>query len=98
MAEARSGFARSRLGTQALQWRMRTLALILLATGIGLAVDERPPQQIVYARVSPNPNGLGLFIASADGSDERPLLAAADLDYDPAFAPDGQTIVFTSER
>jgi TolB protein len=77
---------------------MRTLAVILMAAGIGLAVSERPPQQIVYARVSPNPNGLGLFIASADGSDERPLLGAADLDYDPAFAPDGRTIVFTSER
>ncbi len=57
-----------------------------------------PRQQIVYARVSPNPAGLGLFIAGADGANERPLLGSPDLDYDPSFSPDGNTIVFTSER
>jgi TolB protein len=77
---------------------MRTLALLLAAASVGLAAASQPPKLIVYARVSPNPGGLGLFIASADGSDERQLLATPDLDYDAAFAPDGQTIVFTSER
>ena len=77
---------------------MRTLALFLAAASVGLAAAGGKPQQIVYARVSPNPGGLALFIASADGSDERPLLTGPDLDYDPAFAPDGQSIVFTSER
>src|SRR4051812_23793456 len=77
---------------------MRTVAFLLAAASVGLAAAGGPAHQIVYARVSPNPGGLGLFIASADGSGERQLLTGPDLDYDPAFAPDGQSIVFTSER
>src|SRR6185312_4265921 len=77
---------------------MRTLAAVILAAALGASAVASSPQQIVYARVSPNPGGLGLFIASADGSGERPLLNTPDLDYDAAFAPDGQTLVFTSER
>jgi TolB protein len=77
---------------------MRTILFVALAALLGVSVAGAPPQQVVFARVSPNPGGLGLFIAAADGSGERALLSAPDLDYDPAFAPDGQTIVFTSER
>ena len=77
---------------------MRLIAVVVVAAALGVSSADTSPQQIVFTRVSPNPGGLGLFIASADGSDERPLLAARDLDYDPAFAPDGQTLVFTSER
>jgi TolB protein len=77
---------------------MRITALATILAVFGVSAAGSPPQQIVYARVSPNPGGLGLFIASADGSNEHALLGAPDLDYDPAFAPDGQTLVFTSER
>ena len=77
---------------------MRLIAVIVVAAALGVSSADTSPQQIVFTRVSPNPGGLGLFIASADGSDERPLLSAPDVDYDPAFAPDGQTLVFTSER
>src|SRR5579859_1807605 len=61
---------------------MRIAAVVVLAAALGGAAQESSPQQIVYARVSPNPGGLGLFIASADGSDERPLLSTPNLDYD----------------
>jgi len=74
------------------------MAAVVLVAALGASAAASSPQQIVYARVSPNPDGLGLFIASADGSGERPLLNAPDLDYDAAFAPDGRTLVFTSER
>src|SRR4051812_30845744 len=77
---------------------MRSIALFLAASAVGLAAADVPRQHIVYARVSPNPAGLGLFIAGADGANERPLLGSPDLDYDPSFSPDGNTIVFTSER
>jgi Tol biopolymer transport system component len=49
-------------------------------------------------RVFPNPGQIGAFIANADGSDERPLISPADFDYDAVLSPDGQAIVFTSER
>ena len=36
--------------------------------------------------------------SSADGTGERPLLSAPDLDYDATWSRDGAWIVFTSER
>jgi len=74
------------------------MVLAAIVAVLGVSAAGSSPQQVVYARVSPNPGGLGLFIASADGSNEHALLTAPDLDYDAAFAPDGQTLVFTSER
>src|SRR5690349_20498500 len=45
------------------------------------------------------PSTMELFIANADGSDEHPLFKSAPgLNYDASFSPDGQWIVFTSER
>jgi Tol biopolymer transport system component len=41
---------------------------------------------------------MQLFISAADGSDEHPLLAEPQGDYDAVWAPDGQSIVFTSDR
>ena len=46
----------------------------------------------------PQPGQIQLFIAGADGSDERPLLGTSDTDYDATWSPDGTSIVFTSER
>ena len=45
------------------------------------------------------PSKMSLHIANADGSGERRLLPdSTGLDYDASFSPDGQWIVFTSER
>ena len=45
------------------------------------------------------PSKMELYVANADGSGERRLLPdSTALDYDPSFSPDGQWIVFTSER
>ena len=76
---------------------MRKLAVTLLAAA---AVSAAPntPQKIVFARVFPNAGQVGLFIAHADGSDEHPLLGGSNIDYDPVWAPDGSSIVFTSDR
>src|SRR5437764_10457906 len=76
---------------------MRT-ALVLCAAVALLGAAGSAPQKIVFARVFPNAGQVGLFIAAADGSDERPLLAARDVDYDPVWSPDAASIVFTSDR
>jgi Tol biopolymer transport system component len=39
-----------------------------------------------------------LYVANADGSGERPLLGTSGFDYNASFSPDGEWIVFTSER
>ena len=75
---------------------MRPTLLVAVAA---LALSQTPqPNKIVITRVFPQPGQIGLFIAAADGSSERPLVAPADIDYDAAWSPDGASIVFTSER
>jgi TolB protein len=77
---------------------MRTAIAIIAAAVLGMAAGAADPQKIVFARVFPNAGQVGLFIAAADGSGERSLLASGGVDYDPVFSPDGAAIVFTSDR
>ncbi|MCI0389437.1 MAG: hypothetical protein MOB07_11840 [Acidobacteria bacterium] len=44
------------------------------------------------------PLNMDLFVADADGSNPKPLLAHPDQDYNASFSFDGKWIVFTSER
>ena len=48
---------------------------------------------IVYSYIGGPEN---LYIANADGSDERDLVVRAERDFRPEWAPDGSHIVFTS--
>ena len=41
---------------------------------------------------------LTLFMADADGKNERPLLPPGGLEYSPRYSADGRWIVYTSER
>ena len=70
----------------------RLAVLLLAATGLLLA----QPKTIVFARLGPSQTRL--FVSNADGTAERPLLNSDSLDYNPVWSPDGQSIVFTSER
>jgi TolB protein len=71
---------------------------LIVVTVAALSIHAAGPHRITFARVFPNGTQIGLFIAAADGSGERPLLATPDLDYDAVWSPDGTSIVFTSER
>ncbi|MDX2042831.1 MAG: hypothetical protein SF097_16550 [Acidobacteriota bacterium] len=44
------------------------------------------------------PSVSGLYIANADGTNERKLFAESTFDYHASFSADGKWIVFTSER
>jgi TolB protein len=73
--------------------------LLIALTAIAMLLAETPARRkIAITRVYPQPGQLALFVAASDGTSEHPLLTSANMDYDPAWAPDGASIVFTSER
>ena len=76
---------------------MRPL-LIVAALLTTLAAETPGPRKIAVSRTFGNAGQVGLFIAASDGSDEHPLRSSPDTDYDPVWAPDGASSVFTSER
>ncbi len=72
---------------------------LLIAVAISAVLSAQPAvRKIAAVRVFGNPGQVGLFVAGSDGSDEHPLLPGSETDYDPVWAPDGESIVFTSER
>lgn len=75
---------------------MRVFRLLPLAFIALLPTPD--PSRIVMTRVFPQAGQLAIYIASADGSNEHLLGSTAEMNYDPAWAPDGRSIVFTSER
>lgn len=72
--------------------------IVVAAALAGISAAAPAQEQVVFARVFPNPGQVGLFIAAADGSGERALSTGTDIDYDPVWAPDGASLVFTSDR
>src|ERR1700687_309770 len=66
-------------------------ALLASATTLGCSAAER----ILMTRLAPSQSSL--FVSNADGSGEQKLTEGS-LDYNPVWSPDGQWIVFTSER
>jgi len=61
-----------------------------------LQAQAAPKNTILVNRIGPS-SGL-LYIANADGTGERVLNSAGNLEYDASYSADGKWIVFTSER
>jgi Tol biopolymer transport system component len=80
----------------------RSSALSLACTQLPLAtlataatpVDRQPP--LLLNRIGPSASAI--YLANADGSQERKLIDSGTLDYNASFSADGQWLVFTSER
>jgi TolB protein len=71
------------------------MRILLCLLSLNLAIAGAPAR-LQFTRVGPT--RIGLFLANADGRNERALLPANSLDYTPSFSTDGKWIVFTSER
>jgi Tol biopolymer transport system component len=67
-----------------------------LVCSVALSLSAGHNQTMLMNRLGPSQ--MTLYIANADGSNERPLFAISGFDYNPSFSPDGKWIVFTSER
>jgi len=72
----------------------RALLAMLLVSAITPVLCAK--EQILVHRIGPSQSTL--FIASADGSGERPLLPNSGFEYNASFSADGKWIIFTSER
>ncbi len=69
----------------------------VLLAGKALAAAPKPSKGVMLMnRIGPSSSEL--YIANADGSNERKLLQSSVLDYHASFSADGQSVIFTSER
>ena len=81
--------------------RFQTIFVVLLFGAMTIfgqnkdAKDE-PNYEIAFAKFAPM--NTDIFIADANGSNARPLLANPESDYNASFSADGKWIYFTSER
>ena len=71
------------------------LALCALAFALTATICSAA-DRILFLRIAPT--HAGLFISNADGSEEQAVAKSNSLDYNPAWSPKGDWIVFTSER
>jgi len=71
----------------------------LLLSNLAAQSPDASVRRILFSRAGPGePGEIGVFVANSDGTQERPLAPSNTLEYNPAWFPDGQSIVFTSER
>jgi len=75
---------------------IRLIGAVLLALAISSAAYASDRPRLLIQRIGPAVSTL--YVANANGSDERSVFAAPALDYNAAMSPDGQWILFTSER
>ena len=70
--------------------------VLLLTTVLACAVQAGQKHKVLFNRfMVPD---VALFVADADGKNERPLVPHAGLEYSPNVSLDGKWVVFTAER
>src|SRR4029077_13381943 len=69
---------------------------VVLIFAAVLSLAAGPKQTMLMNRLGPSQ--MTLYIANANGAGERPLFPSSGFDYNASFSPDGQWIVYTSER
>ena len=74
------------------------LAAVWGPGGVAHAQPAPPPAPGVMLMNRIGPSSSELYVSRADGAEERKLFAASSFDYHASYSPDGQWIVFTSER
>ena len=76
--------------------KTRRVLLVTLGCTVALSLLAATKHTLLMNRLGPSQ--MVLYVANTDGSVERPLFGASGFDYNASFSPDGQWIVFTSER
>jgi Tol biopolymer transport system component len=78
--------------------RIRVLLVAWGTFTAGLAISGAAvePPTILISRLGPVETQI--CVSRTDGTDEHVVLNSSGLDYNPAWSPDGQWLVFTSER
>src|SRR5262245_29676027 len=72
-------------------------ATVLLAYQPSLALGQTRKKGIMLMnRIGPS--SAELYMANADGTGERKFLQDSVFEYNACFSPDGQSVLFTSER
>ena len=71
--------------------------LAMLVALAGRASEPVPAKDRIYLDQY-GPTRSELFLADADGKNARKLVPGTNLDYNASFSPDGQWVIFTSER
>ena len=77
---------------------LKVAAYVLAALLLSLPVVVARAQQVIMFASNFFPVHSQLFIANGDGTGERPLLPLTGMDYSPSISPDGEWVIFTSER
>ena len=75
---------------------MRRSCLVLFLFVLVGSLDAEEKARLLIHRIGPSVSSL--YVARADGTDERPLIGSSTLDYNAAYSFDGQWIAFTSEH
>ena len=77
---------------------LKVAAYVLVVLLLSFADPAVGAQKVIMFASNVFPLHSQLFIANGDGTGERPLLPLTGMDYSPSISPDGEWVIFTSER